>query len=156
MVHELLSKGEKVQYTFGNNVFITDKRLIKTNRESYFEDLNLDAIEGVELKISHYEILLRIGSSLMILYGLLLVLSSVAFVGSLGINLTVVTNASLICAIAFLVTYFIARQHSTKVYGANKTMLLAGHDWDVVSTLRHHVFEKQNESAPKTEVKKKK
>lgn len=143
MANELLAKGENLQHTFGNTVFITDKRLIKTNRLTYFEDLDLRNIESVELKISHYEVLLRIGSSLLILYGLLLVLSTVEFIAILGISLGFITNASLIVAVAFLVTYFIMRKHITKVYGNNKVLIIPGHDWDVVSTLRHHTLMKK-------------
>lgn len=156
MVHELLKEGEVLKERFGETIYLTDKRLIKTNRMTYFEDLNLDAIESVELKISHYEMLLRIGSSLLILYTLFLVLDSVPFIASLGIHFKTVSIACLIAAVASLVAYFVMRNHITKVYGHNKIMVLHGHDWDIAARIRHHSFDKQEgkESPIKKIVKK--
>ncbi len=154
MVHELLKEGEVVKERFGRTIYLTDKRLIKTNRESYFEDLNLDAIEGVELKISHYEMLLRVGSSLLILYTLFLVLDTVEFIASLGVQFGTVSIVCLIGAVAFLISYFILRKHITKVYGSNKVLVLGGHDWDVAASIRHHSFEKQEEKAKAKKAKK--
>lgn len=144
MLNEFLQKGERVSKNIGGVVFLTDKRLIKTNKTTHFEDLNLDAIESVELDISHYDIFLRIGSSLLILYTLFLVLSTVEFFASFGVSFGTVSIVSLVVGIAFLIIYFLFHKKVTKVYGSNKIMIIGGHDWDVVSTIRHHSLNKQD------------
>ncbi|MCA9478214.1 MAG: hypothetical protein KC535_03655 [Nanoarchaeota archaeon] len=146
MLHEFLQKGERVINNFGNAVYLTDKRLIKTNKTTHFEDLNLSSIEAVELDIGHYELFLRIGSSLLILYTLFLLLGTVEFLAGLGVNFGTVSTVSLILGVGFLVAYFVLHKRVTRIYGSNKVMSIAGHDWDVISTIRHHSLQSQKSS----------
>jgi hypothetical protein len=102
MIHEILMPGETVKETFASTLFITNKRLIKTNMKTYFEDLDLDVIEGVEIRITHYELILRVASSFLILYTLFLLLGSIELLTFITIDFN--TNIiSFVCNLLFCI-----------------------------------------------------
>lgn len=102
-----LVKGETIKLEIGNNLQITNKRVIKDDGIN-FQDLNLKSIESIEHKEEKRKIffILSIAGIISIIIGIILIMDFLCIIGSAWI---------IICLLAF----FLLKKRELKIKGTN-------------------------------------
>jgi hypothetical protein len=121
-----LSKSEHTIYS-NEELKVTNKRVILSDEDTYYQDIQLSSIESVEFNKKSKPIFIA--------------LAVFAIIGSLWLFIDYYPGLGVLCLLiagALIAGYFITKKESVKIIGSNSSMNLDNESWKLVEAIRYN------------------